>query len=299
MAVISQSSQSAAAVLPPRSLSQPDFGSRWRVFWAVARREWTIFLRYPSWIVSLLVWPLIFPAAYILGARALAGPDGSGLHIFQQLAGEYNYAGYIVVGTTIWMWQNMVLWSVGFALRDEQRRGTLETNWTAPAWRFAYLLGSSAVQLFLSLVMLVVSALEYALLLGVQYHGNPLLVLLMVLACVPSIYGLGFAFASLVIAAKEANTFVFLVRGLVMVFCGITYPVLIMPAWMQNIAAWIPPTYMISGIRKAALGGADLQALLPELRALLLFGVLWLAVGYALFNWMERRARQLGSIGHF
>ncbi len=46
----------------------------------------------------------------------------------------------------------------------------------------------------------------------------------MFLVSIPSIYGLGFAFASIVITAREANAFVFLVRGLVMIFCGITYP---------------------------------------------------------------------------
>jgi ABC-2 type transport system permease protein len=54
---------------------------------------------------------------------------------------------------------------------------------------------------------------------------------------IPSIYGLGFAFASVVIAAREANAFVFLVRGLVMIFCGITYPIAVPPpGWMQGVA---------------------------------------------------------------
>ena len=58
-----------------------------------------------------------------------------------------------------------------------------------------------------------------------RFNGNPLLVLLIILVSIPSIYGLGMAFASLVITAKEAQNFVFLVRGLVMIFCGITFPV--------------------------------------------------------------------------
>ncbi len=48
---------------------------------AVVRKEWLNFMRYPSWIIALFVWPVIFPAAYILGARALAGPEGSGLQV--------------------------------------------------------------------------------------------------------------------------------------------------------------------------------------------------------------------------
>jgi ABC-2 type transport system permease protein len=110
---------------------------------AVVRREWNIFIRYPSWVFAMLVWPIIFPMAYILTGRALSGPDGSGLALFNQVTGSDDFIGYIAVGTTIWMWQNVVLWNVGFALRSEQLRGTLESNWLTPTWRFWYLLGSS------------------------------------------------------------------------------------------------------------------------------------------------------------
>ena len=111
--------------------------------------------------------------------------------------------------------------------------------------------------------------------------------------------GLGFAFASLVITLKEANAFVFLVRGLVMIFCGITFPISLLPGWMQSVAAWLPQTYMIHGMRAAAFANASLTDLWPDLMALILFGAFWLTIGYLLFTWMERRARQSGAIGQY
>ena len=118
------------------------------------------------------------------------------------------------------------------------------------------------------LTFLIVSALEFGLIFGVRFNGNPLLVLLVIFVSMPSIYGLGMAFASLVITAKEAQNFVFMVRGLVMIFCGITFPVSILPGWMQGVAAWLPQTYMIHAIRDAALANASLQDLTPDLIAL-------------------------------
>jgi ABC-2 type transport system permease protein len=281
------------------TLTKPSLTAHLRALSAVIRREWIVFKRYPSWIIALIIWPIIFPAAYVLSARALAGPDGSGLAIFNQAAGTSNYLGYIAVGTTVWMWQNVVLWNVGFALRNDQLHGTLETNWMTPTWRFSFLLGSSVTQLISMFLFLLISGLEFALLFGVRYEGNLLLVILMLFAAIPSIYGLGFAFASLVITLKEANAFVFLVRGVVMIFCGITFPLSVLPNWMQGVATLLPQTYIIHGIRNAALNGGDLQALLPDLVALLIFGIIWLSIGYATFNWMERRARQTGAIGQY
>ena len=281
------------------SLGKPGFFSDLRAFWAIVRREWTIFRRYPSWIIALFIWPLIFPMMYILTARALSGVDGSGLAVFTQTTGASNFIGYIVVGTTVWMWQNIVLWDVGFALRNEQMRGTLESNWLSPTWRFSYLLGHTGPQLITMTMFVLITALEFGLFFGVRLNGSPWLALLVMLVSIPAIYGLGFAFASIVITAKEAHTFVFLVRGLVIIFCGITFPVSLLPGWMQTIAKWLPQTYMIHGMRAAAFANASLAELWPDLQALLLFGAFWLSLGYLLFRWMERRARQTGAIGQY
>lgn len=281
------------------SLSRYSLAGELRALIAVARREWIIFRRYPSWVVALFIWPIIFPASYILSARALAGPDGSGLATFQRLAGTSDYLGFIAIGTLVWMWQNIVLWNVGFALREEQLRGTLESNWLSPSWRYSFLIGSSMTQMIAMVIFFLAAIAEFTLVFGVRLHGNGWLALLVMLAAIPSIYGLGFAFASLVITAKEANAFVFLVRGFVMVFCGITFPLAVLPGWMQGVAGWIPPTYVIHGVRAALLADAGLEALLPDLQALLLWGAFWLVAGYLVFRWMERRARKTGAIGQY
>lgn len=281
------------------SLAVPGLTADWRALGAVVRREWMIFIRYPSWIISLFIWPVIFPMGYILTARALSGVDGSGLQTFQTTTGLTEYVGYIAVGTMMWMWQNVVLWQVGFALRNEQMRGTLESNWLSPTWRFAYLLGSSVPQLVSMLMLMVVSGFEYAFIFGVDFHGSLGLTLLVMAAAIPSIYGLGFAFASVVITAKEANAFVFLVRGIVMIFCGITYPLAILPEWMQSVAQWLPQTYVIHAMRTAALSTAGFAGIAADLKMMVAFGAFWLVLGYLLFNWMERRARQTGAIGQY
>ncbi|HEY3473298.1 MAG TPA: ABC transporter permease [Anaerolineales bacterium] len=281
------------------SLGRPGLGSDLRALWAVMRREWVIFTRYPSWVIALFIWPLIFPMLYILTARALAGPDGRGMAVFMETTGATDFIGYIVIGTTVWMWQNIVLWDVGFSLRNEQMRGTLESNWLSPTWRFSYLLGHTGPQIVSMLMFITITAVEFGLLFGIRLNGSPWMILLMMLAAIPSIYGLGFAFASLVITVKEANAFVFLIRGLVMIFCGITFPISLLPGWMQSIAKWLPQTYLIHGMRAAAFTNAGIRELAPDLIPLLLFGTFWLVVGYFTFLWMERRARRTGAIGQY
>lgn len=281
------------------SLSHTTPAAELRALAAVIKRDWLHFVRYPSWIVALVIWPMLFPAGYILSARALAGPDGSGLQQFLRLSGTDNFLGYIIVGTTTWMWINTTLWNVGFALRGEQRHGTLESNWLSPTWRFAFLLGTSPTQLATMLFFMTSTFLEFTLFFGLRLNGSLGMFLLVLLAAIPSVYGIGFVFASLVMSVREANAFVFLVRGIVMIFCGVTYPLSVIPGWMQAVSNWLPPTLIIRAARESILNGARADLLLPDLTLLLIYGIFWLALGYLLFNYVDRRARRMGTLNQF
>jgi ABC-2 type transport system permease protein len=267
---------------------------------AAARKEWIIFRRYPTWIVSFLVWPVMFPLAYTLTAKALNGPDDMALQVFDQLAGTTDYVGFILIGGLLWQWINWTLWSVGFQLRSEQMRGTLESNWMCPMARISIMLGASMTQLGLALLMLVFSGLEYRLLYGVDLVGDkPGLLALIILLLIPSIYGLGLAFASLVVRFKEANAMVFLVRGIFMVFCGMSYPLAVLPDWMARVAALLPLTYATRSFRAVVLAGATLADVLPDLRALAVFGAILPVVGYLAFSLIDRQSRRTGALGQY
>ena len=282
------------------SLARPSFASQLRAIWAAARKEWIIFLRYPSWIMSTVVWPVLFPIGYIFGARALGGPTGADVAAFKALAGTGDYIGFIVVGSTMWMWLNITLWDVGYQLRNEQMRGTLESNWLCPVWRIGMVLGGSLTKLASALLVVVVSAVEFRLFFGVRLlEGNVGLLLLVMLLSILSIYGVGLAFASLVLRFKEANALVFLVRGVFMIFCGISFPLAVLPGWMQAVAQWLPLTYSIHAVRAVALSGAGFAEISADLSRLALFGLALPAIGVALFTLTERRARRRGDLGQY
>jgi ABC-2 type transport system permease protein len=285
-------------MMQPKTLVQHSFQSELGALLAMARKEWIIFRRYPSWVMAFFIWPVLFPIGYIFTAKALGGPNGSALPAFSQLTGTTDYISYLVVGSTMWMWLNFTLWDVGFQLRNEQMRGTLESNWLCPVWRISILLGPSLTKLGTALFFLAVTALEFWLVFGVQLiRGNPGLLLLILLLTIPSIYGLGMAFGSLVIRFKEANAMVFLVRGIFMIFCGITYPVEVLPGWMREVARFLPLTYAIQDIRAVVLANATFMDLQPDLEKLAIFALIMPLLGWIIFYATERRARRIGALG--
>ena len=281
-------------------LAQPTPATELRALLAVARKEWTLFVRYPSWVLSMLIWPVLFPIGYIFSAKALGGPDGSALASFARLTGTADYVSYIVLGTVLWMWLNMTLWDLGMYLRGEQMRGTLESNWLTPTRRGALIAGGALAKLAISLAFLMVSLLEFRLVFGVRVlDGDVGLALLALLLTIPAIHGIGVAFASLVLRFKEANAMVFLVRGVFMIFCGISFPTAVLPGWMRAVAEALPLTYAMRAVRGALLANAGLADLMPDLLALAAFALALPIGGYALFYLTERRSRRTGDLGQY
>ena len=275
-------------------------GSELRALLAVARKEWIIFRRYPSWVFAMVIWPVLFPIGYVSTARALSGPDGSALPAFGAAAGTTDYVSFIVIGTMLYMWLNVILWDVGFYLRNEQMRGTLESNWLCPVWRISIMVGGGLTKLATSAVFLLVTVVEFWALFGIRLvRGNLWLLLLIFLLLVPTIYGIGMVFGSLVIRFKEANALVFLVRGIVMVFAGTAYPLAVLPGWMQGVAALLPLTYAIRDVRAVVLAGATAADIGADLARLALFALILPILGVAAFTFTEKRARRTGALGQY
>lgn len=270
-----------------------------RTAFAVLRKEWIVLRRYPTWVLAVLIWPALFPSMYVFMARALSGPDGQAVAAFSNVSGTEDYVGYLLFGTTLWMILNMALWNLGSHLRMEQIRGTLEATWTTPASRTSMLLGASGMQLMQSTVFLVLTLLIVRFVYGFQWHGHPLHLLgLLVLSLLPVI-GLGIFFASLVLWLKEINSMVFLVRGIFMVFAGMTYPIEVLPAWMQSVSAALPLTYAIRAMRAVGLTGAGWADVRQDALALAAFSVIFIAVGLISFRLVERQGQRAGTLSHY
>lgn len=296
-------SASTAIGTPARGVRPPaarTLRSELRALLAVARKEWTIARRYPTWVVAFAIWPVLFPIGYIFAAKALGGPNGAGLAAFVAQTGTADYPAYIIIGTMLYMWLNITLWDVGFHLRNEQLRGTLESTWLCPVWRSSILVGGGLAKLIPALAFLLITVVEFWALFDIRLvRGNPWLLLLIFLLLIPTIYGIGMVFGSLVIRFKEADALVFLVRGIFMIFCGTAYPVAVLPGWMQQFAALLPLTYAIRDIRAVVLTGATLADIGADLVTLAGFAVTLPVLGVAAFSFTERRARRTGALGQY
>lgn len=271
-----------------------------RAFGAAALKEWRLLRRYPSLFIGFLFWPIALPLAYVFQARGFAGDNPATLDAFAQRAGTTEVAGFLFLGFAAYMWISMILWGPGTALRTEQVRGSLEALFLTPVSRLVILFGPVASQVVWAVWMFSVVAATMTLVFGVELAlASALRALAVIAIAVPALYGLGALFAAVVLRFGEVSALVQGVRGLFTVFCGMSFPIVVLPEWGRAVALALPPTYLIADLRQVLLSGAGLVELVPDLAVLLSLGLLLCAVAIVAFRRTERYARRGGSLAQY
>jgi ABC-2 type transport system permease protein len=274
---------------------------RIRVIKAVLKKYIINMFRYPTWIIEIAIWPLIAPLMYILAGYGMAGPNRSGISAFSKVAGTDHFVGYIIIGQMIWMWANMALWSFGSSLRDEQMKGTLEANWLCPIHKFDLMIGNALGEILFSTIMIIVSIVEYRFLYQVHFTGNLLTFIVAFAIFIPAVYGFSLVIASLVLWIKEVGPTVQLVRGLITVFCGVSYPVILLPKYFKVISDILPFTHGINAARYVLLENGSLlnKGFYEPTYTCLINGIILFIAGRLFFMMIEKKVRQSGSLERF
>ncbi len=123
----------------------------------------------------------------------------------------------------------------------------------------------------------------------VIYHmpvpHNILSISLFVCIAVLAFRALGMIVASVVNSAAEANILIQLLYLPMLFLSGATFPVSMMPAWIQTIAQFLPATYLFQGTQSLLIGGQGFFANIVPVLALIVTLAVALIVGTKLFRW--------------
>jgi ABC-2 type transport system permease protein len=107
--------------------------------------------------------------------------------------------------------------------------------------------------------------------------------------------GLGLVMAAMSLRVRETAVLANVLFGTLLIFCGVNVPLSSMPSWMQSVAAWLPMTHSISAARGLA-ASASWSTVLPDVRAEVVIGLMYLAIGMAMLRWLERESRRHATL---
>lgn len=276
-------------------LSQPTLASHFRALYALIRKDWKQYWRYPLNAVSSIFQPLIWIApVYFMGLAFSVNGKANG---FAQYSGTTDFMSFILLGTVLESFINAVFWGMGYALKNDMDSGVMESNWLTPIPRLLILVGHSVTNLLItaitSLGMLFLAGLVF----GFHVSGDVFSALVPVIPMMIGLYGFGFAFAAVVMLIREANTLVDISSFLVQIFSGSNFPVNALPRFLLPIALALPLTYGLDAMRSHLIGTRTILPINLELALLVIFMFVMLWIGVTTFRSLERRVRTLGTLG--
>jgi ABC-type multidrug transport system permease subunit len=208
------------------------------------------------------------------------------------------YMEFAAIGIVFGLFTSIGLSRVGAALRREQFMGTLESVLATPTSTTLIQFGSVAYELIYLPIRTAVlfAVLAFAFGFSLDPHGI-VPAILVFLAFMPFVWGLGLAGAGASITVRGAGTGIGLAVGLMTLFSGAYFPVTVLPSWLEATAAANPIAVTLTGMREALLAGAPVSDLGDELLVLAPFSLFALVGGVLLFRLALTRERRSGTLG--
>lgn len=257
--------------------------------------------RYPVAFIAMFAQIFLIVFMFIFATMAFRAP-GEGL------SNQTTFAGVMIYGTVTNLLLSFTLWDVGFSIREEQVRGTLESLYLSPARKFANLVSRVFVVLLWTGIMCVFAVLVVAAVVGGLPFDNALLAAVVLGFSISGFLGIGFIFAGLTIKLKEsAQLLVNGVQFFFMIFSAQFFPFAalrsISPAIVDYVSVWLPVSYCVDAFRSLLVGlpagYPELAPLSVEIPIVVAFGVISPIVGYLIYKRAERSARRKGNLGEY
>lgn len=112
-------------------------------------------------------------------------------------------------------------------------------------------------------------------------------------------FGMGMVAGALIIAYRRtASRQTIVIVGSAMLG-GVTYPTTLVPNWIGRFSDVIPMTYGLRAVRRITIDDWPLRGVLADVGTLVLFCVVFLAIGSLAMTHALRRARAEGTLSQY
>jgi ABC-2 type transport system permease protein len=277
----------------PKSVTSGVLG--WlRAAGAFVFRDYHLTRRYFSWVLVFAFYATVNSATIVLIGVA----NGDAILTLK-----------LLLGVLMWSFLSVLFGEIANSISYERWEGTIEYTFMAPVSRLTHLAGVSGFAGVFALVrvaIIMVALLAFA---NVSVAGaNVWGCLVVMLVASFAFMGLGLMAAILPMMSPEHGAQATnIVQGILLLVSGVYYPVTVLPAWIQPLAALSPATYALEACRKLLgiglpgsvpgdLNGQPLSTVLPELGILAAMGLALIPLGLLVFNRAERWAKKTGKL---
>ena len=239
-----------------------------RTTWTLTKARMLLALRNRAFLFFSLVMPLAFLFLY-LGIFGRGNPA------------EATYLMGPVLGLTVMG----SFWGLSVQLVMFREQGILRRFRLAPVGPGAMLASSILSNYILTLPTVILEFLLARWIFNMDRFGNLWGVWAFVTLGTVTFAAFGLIVASVTNTMQETQVINNAIWFVFLFLSGATIPLPVLPAWVQGLAVFLPPTYLITGLQRVLVAGATLWQVRAELIALAAGSALAFFISMQLFRW--------------
>lgn len=226
------------------------------------------------------------PKGYML-ERVLRGVNvDERAYIRESVPGRViRYVDWLVPGLLAMNMMFTALFGVGFVIVRYRKNGVLKRFKATPLRPAEYLIAQLASRLMIIVVITSAIFVGSHAVLDFPIHGNPLGLLLVLIAGGICLISLGLIVAARTASEELAGGLLNLFSWPMMFLSGVWFSVEGLHPWLQIVARGLPLTHVIDAARAVMIDGAGIAAIAPQLALLLAMAAVFLAIGASMFRW--------------
>lgn len=203
---------------------------------------------------------------------------------------------FIAIGNALQSLSWNTVFSVINITGHDKWDGTLPLVLATPAHRMPLFIGRAMIHVFDGLISVAISFAFAAFIFGVNFGQADVLALtLTVFLTAFTMAGFGLFIGGLSFFFRNPMVFANIFTFVLLIFCGVNFPVQSLPTVIQPVSYLFPLTYGITAARSAISGGNLIQ-IAPTLALQLVVGLAAMVVGFLFFRSFENNARKTGKM---
>lgn len=263
--------------------------------YAFVERNINLVKRYWGWELVWIAYTIANSLAVVLIARGVNGAVGASS---LTAAEEDRLVLFLAIGALVWHYLAVVFETVSDMISWERWEGTIEYTFMAPVRRATHMVGTTLFSIVYGLAHTAVILAVIVIAFDVDMsRANYLSAAVVLVVGSLSLIGIGIVGAILPLLYPERGSqMTHVVQAILVLVSGVYILPSEMPQPLRAMSVFSPATYVLSGIRRALIEGADLTQLWPTLVGLLISGMVLIPIGVRVFGRAERFAKRTGRL---
>jgi ABC-2 type transport system permease protein len=228
----------------------------------------------------------------ILDKTALSITGGS--HIFQLENQEINsnhlkYVDFLLPGLIALSLMQMSIFSVAFVFTNYKEKGVLKRLLATPMRPISFVTANVLTRLVVSFLQTAVFIVVGVTFLHAHVIGSYWLVALVTILGSIMFLGLGFTISGVAKTQESVPAMANLIAFPMLFLGGTFFPISSFPAWLGNIAKYLPLSFLSDAMRQVMTKAAGVSAIRSDLLWMLAWGIVFVGLANWAFSFEEKR----------